>query len=374
MRRPPSPALLPAYPVAGGIGLMAIAVTVATGTGRWPVARFEMAPTAFHGEPWRLLTSALPHLDVFHLAFNVYWLWVFGTLLEEVLGHARLLALIVVLAAGSAAAEYAVTVGGLGLSGVGYGLFGMLWVLSSRDRRFAGAVDARTAQLFGVWFVLCIAATYLKVWAIANVAHGIGAVLGALVALAMSAQGIPRRVAAAAGGVAVLAASFVGAAALRPRVNLSHDGLGSAQLGYQAIQDGRFDDAIRHYRDAIAMDPGDSIAFYNLGIAYEDARRFDEAVTAFRRSLELDPHNHHHRTAYVSAAKQSVARLQVSEDHDQEAAVLRDLLAVTPEDTTAWLQLAQCYHDLGRPEDEEKARRRAMATLTGDDGGARRAP
>jgi hypothetical protein len=33
------------------------------------------------------LGSALPHLDVFHILFNVYRLWAFGTLIEEVRGH-----------------------------------------------------------------------------------------------------------------------------------------------------------------------------------------------------------------------------------------------------------------------------------------------
>src|SRR5215831_3501277 len=142
MRSPPSPARLPAYPVTGGVGLMAIAVTVMTGLGRWPIGRFEVGPTAFRGEPWRLFTSILPHANAIHLLFDVGCLWVFGTLLEEVLGHARLLALVALLAAGSGAAQYAVHAGGIGLSGVTYGLFALLWVLSPRDDRFAGVMDA----------------------------------------------------------------------------------------------------------------------------------------------------------------------------------------------------------------------------------------
>ncbi len=360
MRRPPSPAKLPAYPVAGGVGLMAIAVTLMTGFGRWPIERFEVDPTAFHGQPWRLLASALPHLDVFHLAFNVYWLWVFGTLLEEVLGHARLLGLVCVLAAGSAAAQYALDTHAVGLSGVGYGLFALLWVLSSRDRRFAGGVDARTAQLFAAWFVLCVVATYLKVWAIANVAHGAGAVLGALLGAAMSARAPARRVAAASGVAVTLAASFAGATVLRPRVNLSHDGIGSAQLGYQAIQEGRFDDAIGHYRDSIAMNGSKAATWYNLGIAYEDVGRGDEAVAAFRRSLELDPHSGPHRNAYLSAAHRLAEAAQQRGDHEKVVALLSDVVAVDRDDGLAWLELSHSYHALGRADDEAEARNEAL--------------
>src|SRR5215472_12791374 len=100
MRSPPSPARLPAYPVAGGVSLLAIAVTAMTLTDRWPIERFAIGPTAFWSQPWRLLTSTLPHRDLFHIAFNVYWLWVFGTLIEEVLGHVWLLAIMVLLAVG----------------------------------------------------------------------------------------------------------------------------------------------------------------------------------------------------------------------------------------------------------------------------------
>ena len=59
----------------------------------------------------------------------------------------RLLGLILLFAAGSAAAEYAFSQGGLGLSGVTFGLFGMLWMLARNDRRFADGVDWRAAGL-----------------------------------------------------------------------------------------------------------------------------------------------------------------------------------------------------------------------------------
>jgi membrane associated rhomboid family serine protease len=215
---------------------MATAITGMTLTGRWPLQAFVMEPTAFRSEPWRLVTSALPHGSAFHLIFNAYWLWVFGTVLEEVLGHFRLLLLILLYAAGSAAAEYALFRGGIGLSGVGYGLFAMLWVLSSRDRRFAGAVDTQTAQLFAVWFVICIVATQMNVMAVANVAHGAGAVLGALVGVAMSARAPARRWLAVVAVVAVLAVAYAGATVFRARINLNHhEDDASARLEPRAV-------------------------------------------------------------------------------------------------------------------------------------------
>src|SRR5439155_25951067 len=111
-----------------------------------------MDARAWHGQPWRLASSALPHIDLIHLAFNLYWLWVFGTLVESVLGHWATAGLMLLFAVGSCAAEYALFDGGVGLSGIGYALFGMLWVLAPRDPRFAGAVDRQVIALFLGWF------------------------------------------------------------------------------------------------------------------------------------------------------------------------------------------------------------------------------
>jgi membrane associated rhomboid family serine protease len=338
---------------------MAVVVTLMTASGRWPVERFEVGPTAFHGEPWRLLTAALPHANALHLAFNVCWLWIFGTLLEEVLGHARLLALIVLFAVGSMAAEYAFFSGGVGLSGVGYGLFGLLWVLSSRDRRFAGAVDARTVRFFVGWFLLCIGVTCLKLLAVANVAHGAGALLGVLVGFAMSAGTPARRLAAGVAVPLVAGASLLGAAVLRPRINLEHDGGKSFVLGYEAIQAGRFDDAIQHYRDSVAMNDRDASAWHNLGVAYSGAGRGEEAVAAYRRSYDIDRHGAQHRTALVHASQRLALEAQRRGEHDRALALLRDLAALGLDDATTWLLVEQSQRALGHAAEADEARDRA---------------
>ena len=134
--------------------------------------------------------SAPPHGDPLHLIFNLMWLWLFGTLVEEVYGHLRTLAILALLEAGDDRAEYAFFRGGIGLSGITYGLFGLLFVLSRKDRRFINAVDARTTQFAVGWFFLCIATTVAGVWRVANVAHGVGALIGGCGARAPSAGSV----------------------------------------------------------------------------------------------------------------------------------------------------------------------------------------
>jgi membrane associated rhomboid family serine protease len=111
------------------VAAIAIAVTIAWRTGQDISPLVENAEIR-RGELWRLLTSAFPHVNPLHLLFNLYWLWQFGRPVEQAFGHAKTALLLALFAIGSAAFEYALVRGGVGLSGVVYGLFGLLWVLS----------------------------------------------------------------------------------------------------------------------------------------------------------------------------------------------------------------------------------------------------
>lgn len=149
---------IPKYPVIVGVAALAVGVTIAW----W--AKVDIAPVLENaeirrGQLWRLVTSIFPHLDILHLAFNLYWLWILGTPVERVYGHARTLALFFLLAVGASSLDFAFDRGGVGLSGVGYGLFGLLCVVSDRDERLRGAINQRTVKLFIGWFVICIITT-----------------------------------------------------------------------------------------------------------------------------------------------------------------------------------------------------------------------
>ncbi len=241
-------------------------------------------------EPWRLVTPALFHGDIIHLLFNLCWLWVFGTLVEAEFGHAPTLGIFLLLAAGSEAAEYAVFGEGIGLSGVNYGLFGLLWVLSRRDRRFRDAVDRQTVQLMVGWFFLCIVLTMANVWSIANVAHGAGFILGALLGWTIAARGLVRRLRGAAIVAAVFLLFLAGGTVARPYVNLTRDvGHDFAYLGYKALDNGHNQRAVTLYEKAVAIDPNQYGWWYNLGIAYQRVGRAAEARDAYNRAAALKP-------------------------------------------------------------------------------------
>jgi len=287
MRRPPPLAAFPRYPVTAGTILLAAGVTIAWATGRIDIDQLVMSPLIQNGQWWRLLSSALPHDGPLHLLFDVYWLWVLGTLVEEELGHAATFGVYCLLAAISGAIQYALSGPGIGLSGVGYGLVAMLWVLR-RDPRFIGGVDKATMQLFAIWFVFCVGATMMKLLNIGNVAHGAGAVAGVLLGWAILRGDDARRMMAVGALVVLLAAGAWAATVGRPLVNMSADrGVEEAHLGYLALQAGDNDEALRLFQQAARMRPGDWKIWNNLSIAYERVGQPDKAAAAYDRSKRL---------------------------------------------------------------------------------------
>lgn len=240
------------------------------------------------GELWRFFTSTLLHASILHLIFNVYWFWCFGTLVEEIFGHLRTIALLALFALGSGAFEFALASGGVGLSGVGYGLFAMLWVLSKRDERFREAIDQRTITLFVGWFIFCIATTLIKWFPVGNSAHAAGAMLGTLLGFAIS---IPRRRFLISVAIAVLLiCGLLGSTVARPQINLSaQGGYEEGKWGYDALQAGRNKEAVHWLRDAVVYQPKISAYWFDLGIAYQRVGRTNDARSAYARAQQLEP-------------------------------------------------------------------------------------
>jgi len=277
----------PRYPVVAGTILLAVGITLAW----WAKVDISILfETAYirRGQLWRLVTNIFPHLDILHLVFNVWWLWIFGTKVESALGHAKTALLVLLLAVGSGSFDFAFAHGGVGLSGVGYGFFGLLWVLSKNDARFQNALEPRTTSLFVGWFFLCIFTTVTGIYPVANVAHGAGAVFGAIVAYAVSAPRYRLFFITATG--LLFAFGVVAATFLRPYVNLTHtEGYEEGRWGYDALLAKRDHEAIRWLRDAVRYQPKTHELWYDLGIAYQRVGDTTAAMKAYRKARELAP-------------------------------------------------------------------------------------
>jgi membrane associated rhomboid family serine protease len=272
------------YPVTAHL----LAASVSLSLAKFAGADVSFLQPDFHivrGEPWRLLSGTLLHGDPLHLFFNVYVMWVFGTLVEEQLGSVRTAIIYLIFAAGSMAAEFAIFYGGIGLSGIAYGLFGMLWVLSHRDPRFAGALNPSTAAFLVFFFLLCIVLTIAQVMAIANVAHAAGAILGYFMGWSLAARTKRLRLLWFSVLALFLGACLTGAFVVRPYVNFwKYRGSDLAAAAADAFRDQRTDEAIELLELAVRMNPKKPEWWLALSSAYRATGRNQQAHDAMKRA------------------------------------------------------------------------------------------
>lgn len=127
-------------------------------------------------QPWRMITSIFVHLSILHLLFNMYSLFVFGPILESMLGRARFAALFLITGfAGSVAVLLiAPDVAVAGASGAIFGLLGAFFVI---QRHLGGS---------NVQLLIVIAINLGLTFFIGNIAwqaHVGGLIVGALLGL-----------------------------------------------------------------------------------------------------------------------------------------------------------------------------------------------
>jgi GlpG protein len=135
-------------------------------------------PEIAQGEVWRLITPIFLHGSLLHLLFNMWWLYDLGTLIERRLGSLQYAGMVLVIALVSNYGQFlAAGPRFLGMSGVVYGLFGYAWVRGRLDPTCGLYLRPDVVFWMMGWFVLC----WLNlIGPVANVAHGVGLVAGAL--------------------------------------------------------------------------------------------------------------------------------------------------------------------------------------------------
>jgi len=343
------------------ISLAAIVVTFAVMTGRTELDPFVMSSRAFHGEPWRLVASALPHGGPVHLLFNVYWLWVLGTLLEEELGHLTTLILVLLVAAGSSAAQFAFSSGGIGLSGVGYGIVGFLWTASRIHPRFRDAMDKRTLQLFLGWGLLCIVLTITNTMPVANYAHAAGFLLGIPLAYVFLGGSLPRSLAGVVITLVLGAAFVAGASVWRAKLNLSsRAGEDDREIATKALEDKDYEQAVLHFERAVALSPDDDNAWYNYGVALQDAQSHIgmTSLDAWRKALALVPKEELYKSAVARGiSKQAIEAHEKGDDATAEK-LYRDSIAIKETSTALW-NLSLILYEQDKHEESDKLANRA---------------
>ena len=152
----------------------------------WDVYKKWGAPSPtdlYNGHFWGLITSNFLHVEIWHIAFNLYWLWILGKKIEFESNKGFYILLIISAALVSSLAELAFSdTTGIGLSGIGYALFGYLFVKSKTTAEYRNYLEKKTIYLFLIWLVVCVVLTKTGAWNVGNAAHFGGLFWGALVA------------------------------------------------------------------------------------------------------------------------------------------------------------------------------------------------
>ena len=128
------------------------------------------------GQFWRIFTPIFLHFHIFHILFNMLWLFDLGSKIERNKGAKHFISFVLVVAAASNLTQYFISGPAFGgMSGVVYALFGYVWIKSKLDPGDGFYIDSFSSMFVFGWFFLCLTGS---MGSIANWAHASGLIIG----------------------------------------------------------------------------------------------------------------------------------------------------------------------------------------------------
>lgn len=209
----------------------------------------------FGGSYWGLITSNFLHTELWHIGFNLYWIWIFGKKIEYESSKTQYLFLIISAALISSFAQLGFSDStGIGLSGIGYAFFGFLVVKGRTNADYVGFLEKRTIHLFLIWLFVCVFLTQLEFWNVGNAAHIAGLIWGFSIAYISRFKSITKW---AFGSIllVIIASSVL------------WNPFATSLLSYQAYtlhENQQIDEAIVMYEEILARDADNEFAKINL--------------------------------------------------------------------------------------------------------------
>jgi membrane associated rhomboid family serine protease len=205
------------YSLIGFCVLVYIAELLTGGTNGLLTQLFAYYAPLTATQPWRMVTSIFLHASILHILFNMYSLFIFGPIMERLLGRVRFLVLFFLAGIGGSVAVLLIApnVVVLGASGAIFGLFTGFFVI---QRRLGGNGN----QLL-VLIVINLVIGFIPGMNIAWQAHIGGLVVGAAVAWIFTrtrnrTQRVEQILLVSGVAVALIALTVVGVAILPGRL------------------------------------------------------------------------------------------------------------------------------------------------------------
>lgn len=273
-----------------------IGINLEGNANNWDVYKKWGAPSVadiFSGDYWGLITSNFLHVEIWHIAFNLYWFWIFGKKIEFETNKGFYVFLILSAGLVSSLAQLAFSDStGMGLSGIGYALFGYLFVKSKTAEKYKNYLDKNTVNLFLLWLVLCVVLTRTGVWSVGNAAHIGGLLWGGLLAYLSKHEKYIQWMAGFSYIVILI-------------ILIIYSPFSTAYLSYQVYelhQNQKADEAIEVYKKILERDPDNEFAKVNLkqlelhqleqkAFELHTKQKYSEARKLYKQILTIDKDN-----------------------------------------------------------------------------------
>ncbi len=175
-------------PITYGLIGMAVFVTLLSGFGQdsrivttalISGSSFGVLDEIRAGQVWRLITPTFIHFDIYHLVFNLLWVWVCGGAIEKRQGWLTYLLIFAISASISNLSQYYATGPAFGgMSGVVYAFLGYVWMqMRFNPINYVGVIPKAVVAFMLVWFIACWIGL---IPGVANVSHTAGLVIGVI--------------------------------------------------------------------------------------------------------------------------------------------------------------------------------------------------
>ncbi len=252
-------------------------------------------PLFHRGEYWRLVMPMLLHIGWAHIILNMYGLYVLGPILERVYGFGRFSVLYV--GAGIASSYLSMTISkdiSAGASGAIFGVAGAMLVTGFLRPE---VVPLRLKRIFGRLLLVAIALEFvlgLTIPHIDNWAH-LGGLVGGMILAGLIPPPTPAHLTISEGKVSqvwvwipiVIVVVAMGADFRSYRT--SQEVTRILQEGERLRAAQKDDQAFEQFKRAAAIAPRDERPHEGLGSVYLDQKRGADAVREFQEALKLSP-------------------------------------------------------------------------------------
>ncbi len=122
-------------------------------------------------------------------------------------------------------------------------------------------------------------------------------------------------------------------------------------LGTALRAQGKRDEAIVAYRNAIRLDPSFAESHYALGLALQDQDKLREAIAAYREAIRLKSDHLQAQRTLGNALVQSGLALQAERKLEEAVAAYREAIVLTPDVGEAHYDLGNALNEQGKTEE-----------------------